>query len=241
MTIKLDNERLTKAQVCSILRIGYSTLGRWMRDGKIKFERDTTLSKFNCSVFFRRADLAEWMPCAGDSPGHPMLGELPPTSEGNLPSHPKRNAAPSLVGHYEEEPITEFGDDPIANARGWAEGTIKDSAGNANFGKELVDGSIVDKRSLIHDHPGLVSCGPSEVDRDCTSHMNQALVGTTGAGAGEGYLDSLERHRDVGSLSQAAYDRLTANARRARQSDQQRKQVVDVAVIRAAFRQGYSR
>jgi hypothetical protein len=270
MTIRLDNERLTKAQVCAILHIGYSTLGRWMRDGKIKFERDTTVTKFNCAVFFRLADLAEWMPCVTDSVthppapnlgAHPTLGELPPTSPpvpnlgtrpsrgdsplhpaaGDSPAHPKRNAAPSPVGHYEDEPIKEFGDDPIKNAKAWAVGTIKDSAGNATFGKELIDGSIVEKRSLIHDHPGLASCESMQPDRDTASHMDPALVGKIGPSGNDAYLNSLEYQRDHWGLSQESYDRLTANARRARQSEQHRKQVVDVAAIREAFRHGYSR
>jgi hypothetical protein len=118
MTIKIDPEKLTKAQVCAILHIGYSTLGKWMRNGKIKFTRDTEAGKFESAVFFSRADLAEFLPST--APSAP---------------EPKRNAPPGPVGHYEDDVSR---NEPATDKRTFAEkyrdGDATDSCGNTIHG-----------------------------------------------------------------------------------------------------------
>jgi hypothetical protein len=72
--------------------------------------------------------------------------------------------------------------------------------------------------------------------------MHPALIGTAGPDASTSYLNSLERQRDVGIITQAAYDALQANSLKARrQCEQTNKVYLDRAAISAAFRHGYSR
>src|SRR6202041_1596332 len=101
----------------------------------------------------------------------------------DVPLKNERTVAP-----MSPEPLTEFSDDAEQNRRAWAEGLLTDSSGNAAFGKEQPDGSITDQRSLIHNHPGIAGCKP--VRPSTTGHMNPALIGTTGPGAGAAYLNS---------------------------------------------------
>ena len=132
--IELNNERLTKKQVCTLLHCGYSTLGRMMREGKIKFTK-VAAKHFESSVFFRREDLAEFMPVtepvdksAGpgseDSPGCPAA----PASGTSGTSAPAPTPAP------ESRPESR-------DIRTWAEkhreNEVPDSCGNYLDGSNL--------------------------------------------------------------------------------------------------------
>jgi hypothetical protein len=230
MTIALNNERLTKKQVCSILQIGYSTLGRWMALGKIKFTREKA-EHFESAVFFRRADLAEFLPCVTESVTEPCASD-----SDAQPSASESEAQPPVWPSQSRAMAPESRD-----IRTWAEkykdGDAADSAGNFIHGANErwpTTGATLLGPVVEHTLP--------KVNRDTTSHMNPALVGTTGPHAGESYLNSLERQRDVGTISQATYDALTQNASKARrQCEQDQKKFLDKAAINAAFRHGYSR
>jgi Helix-turn-helix domain len=225
MTLLINPERLTKKQVCSILNIGYSTLGRWMREGKIKFSREQA-AKFESAVFFRRDDLAEFLPTVAESATHPKAPAAHPTaSRGDSPLHPE------VALPYQDEP------DRRDFAQKFRDGDECDSAGNYITGE-----------NPRYQSTGATLLGPvapytaPPVNRDTSSHMDPALVGRPGPSADECYLNSLERRRDLGIISQASYDALTSNASKARRlSGQQRKVYLDQAAIRAAFRHGFSR
>ena len=219
----MNNERLTKKQVCSLLKIGYSTLGRWMREGKIKFTREQAVGAFESAVFFRRADLAEFLPSA------PIVASI---------AAPVRNAAPSKVGHYEDEPAPRAQSRENADlsfAEAYKAGDATDSAGNK------IDGTNDRFRTK-----GIQSLlGPIEVEKPVvsgTSHMNPALVGGAGESGNTAYINSLEYHLKAGSITQEQYEEMqSASVKARRQCEQTNKTYLDKAAILAAFKHGYSR
>jgi hypothetical protein len=152
MTIALNNERLTKKQVCSILQIGYSTLGRWMRDGKIKFTRERAES-FESAVFFRRADLAEFLPSIPDT--HPTA---------SVPESPAQPTAPAPASPRPES----------RDIRTWAEkykdGDAADSCGNT-----------IDGANALWPQTGATLVGPvvrvEPGALDSCAHMDHRLLG----------------------------------------------------------------
>jgi excisionase family DNA binding protein len=208
------SDRLSKKEVCALLKIGYSTLGRWMRDGKIKFTREQA-KNFESAVFFRRDDLAEFL------------------------EQPTPAPAPAVVPAPIQAPAPKA---PAPDLRTWEEkyrdGDACDSCGNtidgANDLYPRTGASLLGPVEPVTVPP---------VNRDTASHMNPALVGYTGGpSANDCYLNSLEYQRDHWGLSQERYDELTANATKARkQCEQQQKVYLDRAAITAAFRHGYSR
>ncbi|HEY4842644.1 MAG TPA: helix-turn-helix domain-containing protein [Terriglobales bacterium] len=155
MPIKLDPERLTKKQVCSILQIGYSTLGKWMARGKIKFRREQA-DKFESAVFFRRADLAEFLPSASNSDAQPTAGLSPA-----VPTAP---AVPSTARPESRD------------IRTWAEkykdGDAADSAGNT-----------IDGANERWPTTGATLLGPvvrvEQAPLDPNGHMEPGLLGST--------------------------------------------------------------
>ncbi len=120
MTIDIDNERLTKKQTAALLGIGYSTLGKWMREGKIKFHK-VEAGRFESSVFFNRADLAEFLPSVTEPVTQPTAPSMP--DSGILPTAPSAKLA--------ERPESK-------DLRTWAEkfrdGDAPDSCGNYRDG-----------------------------------------------------------------------------------------------------------
>jgi hypothetical protein len=217
MTLELDNERLTKKQVCSILKIGYSTLGRWMREGRIKFQRDTTAGKFESAVFFRRDDLVAFLPPSS------VLGTEHPPAPAPQPQ-PKPVAAPQQDKRTWEEKFRD-GDAP-------------DSCGNYRDGE-----------NPRWPETGATLLGPAipqpatPANRDTTSHMNPALIGRTdGPSGNDVYLNSTEFSDRLNGRGSVTAKEFQSKATKTRpMSPQQRKQVVDINVIRAAFRNGFSR
>ncbi len=216
------SELLNKKDAMLLLGITASTLTRWMRSGKIKYTR-VEGERFAPAVFFTVDEITRLMPPSSDSE------ECPTAPPSNLLARP---TAPSCKQHERTE---------SRDTRTWAEkytdGDAPDSCGN-----------FVDGENRLYPSSGATLLGPVEpyndppVNRDTTSHMNPALVGRGGPDASAGYLDSLERARDIGTITAVQYATLTSNADKARrQCEQSRKQHVDIATIRAAFRQGFSR
>jgi hypothetical protein len=212
------SEKLTKKEVCALLHIGYSTLGRWMREGKIKFQRDTTAGKFEPAVFFKRDDLAAFLP-----PSSVLGTEHPPAP---APQQPKPTPAPK----------------ESRDIRSWAEkykdGDEPDSCGNYRDGynpRWPETGASLLGPVIPRDVP--------PINRDTTSHMNPHLVGRTdGPSGNDVYLNSTE-FSDLlhgrGSITAAEFQSKATKTRPI--SQQQRKQQVDINVIRNAFKLGFSR
>jgi hypothetical protein len=210
------NDKLTKKEVCALLRIGYSTLGRWMREARIKFERDTTAGKFESAVFFNRADIQHLIP------REPVI----PIGFAESVPAPKPVPKPTLTPQ-----------DKRTFAEKFRDGDEPDSCGN-----------FCDGANDLYPSSGATLLGPvvpyttPPVNRDTASHMDPALVGKVGPSGNDSYLNSPEFALARGSISQVQYDSLQATAQKARRmSQQQQKQVVDVNVIRDAFKFGFSR
>lgn len=203
---------MTKQQACELLHISESTLQRRLRAKKYTCTR--TGEGQYAPITFTFADLG--------------LTEPTPEPTADLASA-EPTAAPVVVPAVKPD------------TRTWEQrhrdGDAPDSCGNFLDGHN--DQFPSNGASLVG------PCYPREPippNRDTASHMDQALVGHIGPSANDGYLDSLERHRDVGNISQATYDSLAVTASKARRlSKQQEKQCVDIAVIREAFRFGFSR
>jgi hypothetical protein len=229
--IAIDRDRLTRKQVCAILEIGSSTLGAWMRKGKIKFTKDADGGQW-AKAYFRLDDIKQFIPAppVAESATHPTalytVKGLPyqDSPSGNLPERPSSGNLPE---HKDKRTFAEK----------FLDGDATDSVGNTVHGAN--DLWPTTGATLIGP---VTPYTPPPVNRDTTSHMDQNLVGRGGAGAGAGYLDSLERHRDIGNITAAQYDTLTGNAEKARrQCEQSKKEVLDRRAISEAFRHGYSR
>jgi excisionase family DNA binding protein len=213
------NDKLTKREAAALLGIGVSTLGRKMREGKIKFTK-VEAGRFESAVFFDRDDLAALLP-----------SEKQPTVP--LDPFPPVEAAPKPKPVPEAKPDT----------RTWAElhrdGVVPDSLGNY-LNEVNPDFPSSGCCSLIGPPGSVVPPEPKTLDT--TAHMVQALVTQPGPSANEQYINSLERHRDVGNITSDHYDSLIGSANKARRmSGQERKQCLDRAAILQAFRFGYSR
>ena len=77
------SDKLTKKEVCGILKISPATLGRLMLSGKIKFEK-VRAERFASAVFFDRADVEKLLP-SSEQPTAPA------------PPAPKPKLAPAPV------------------------------------------------------------------------------------------------------------------------------------------------
>lgn len=224
------SDKLTKHEVCQLLGIKYSTLGRWMREGKIAFERDPDwkAKRGECTVHFDRDEVQRLLTPVSTAKfaAHPPAQGLPPGSK-------PPTAHPEIPLPYQDEPKPDTRD----FAQRYRDGDETDSLGNEIGGYN--ENFPTTGSTLLGP---IVPYTPPPVNRDTASHMSPALVGKVGPSANNRYLDSLERQRDTGAISQACYDSLTETASKAnRMSTQQRKVYVDRAAIMDAFRHGFSR
>ena len=91
------SDKLTKKEVCGILKISPATLGRLMLSGKIKFEK-VRAERFASAVFFDRADVEKLLP-SSEQPTAPA----PPAR--NLSSH-RHRSNPRTIAHGQKNSRT---------------------------------------------------------------------------------------------------------------------------------------
>jgi hypothetical protein len=217
-------ELITKRQARVILDIGMSTLGLWVRQGKLKVQKREE-GKFG-AIYFDRAEVL----ALRDSrlpKAEPVVLPEPASYSDARPPVPE----PDLPG---------FTNDGEKNQQAWHEGKVADSFGNKAYGNERPDGSISDPRSAIHGNPMIVEC---QMPPRCatTEHMDPALVGDVSVpSANDSYLNSPEYALKTERINQTMYDNLTKGVSRP-VADQRRKQIQDRLAIASAFRFGYSR
>jgi len=166
---------LTKQQACELLHISSTTLWRRCKAGVYKFTKAP--GQFG-ELTFTHADLG-----LDDGRSSPIFPEVrvtpagrgtlsvprgsqsdPRVPESGTPAvEPKRNAAPSKVGHYEDEPQ----DRAFADA--YLAGEVADSAGNK------IDGTNVRYSQSQSLTANRVEDG-APVSRTGTAHMDQRLL-----------------------------------------------------------------
>jgi hypothetical protein len=168
-------------------------------------------------------------PCfSGEMTSRPSCHH-PNSSRHQAPPLPAPAAAPE-PSHPESKDIRTW-------AERYSDGDAPDSCGNYRDGAN--DRYPETGASLLGPVPRDVMPEPKP---SCTAHMNQKLLPKLGGDASTQYLNSLERQRDIGTISQATYDELTSAASKARRmSGQDHKIYLDRAAIKAAYRHGYSR
>jgi hypothetical protein len=220
------SEKLSKKQVCRLLGIGYSTLGTWMREGKIKFERDTTAGKFESAVWFDKEEAAKFLPSVTDSvihPSAPKLGELLPAPARPAPAKESRDI------------------------RTWAEkykdGDAADSCGNR------IDGTnerfITEGTQTLLGPTSAIDHGPPV---DTQAHMDNRLLGThdtlgnpvsAPTPVAAGYTRSGSALAD--GLSQEAYDAMLQGWRRSGGGRSMSEQELAIRRSREAINRSFPR
>jgi hypothetical protein len=227
------SQLISKKEAMALLNISASTLSRWMMSAKVRFTR-TESGRFESSVWFDVDDLAQFLPTP-----EPLAPAAPPElyTASDLPYQDTPVKNDRSCSPMPPEPMREFGDDPVANLRAWLEGLLADSSGNYNYGRETPDGSVTDQRSLIYGSPSIAGCRP--VKLGTADHMDQALVGSTGPGAGAAYINSPEYALLCGHISQTTYDQVATKPEN--MSSQDQKIFVDRGAMLEGFKHGYSR
>ena len=216
-------ELISKRQARVILGSGMSTLGLWVRQGKLKVQKRDE-GKFG-AIYFDRAEVLALRDSRVTKPEPEVLPEPCP----QLEQRPMQE--PDLPG---------FTDDAEKNQQAWREGKIADSFGNKLYGNERPDGSISDHRSAIHGNPMIAGC-QMPPRRATTEHMDPALVGDVSVpSANDNYLNSPDYALKSGRMTREQYDNLTKGVSRP-VADQRRKQIQDRRAIASAFLHGFSR
>jgi hypothetical protein len=213
-------DAIGKAEAMRLLGIAPATMTRWVKSGKLKCERSGA-GKFD-PVFFERADVMAFVPIL------PTIG-FAQASVSKLLTHspePKRNPAPSKVGHYEDEPTF---------AEQYKAGDATDSCGNTIYGAN--DQWPMTGATLL----GPVVPVVRPPAPGCFDHMDPALLGGNGIGAdGQPIFDAASDNHPM-NAALIAQGKLQPTSQSRKVSTQQQKEANDIALIRSAWRRGESR
>jgi hypothetical protein len=210
-----------KAEAMRLLGIAPATMSRLMKSGELKCER-TGPGKFD-PILFERAHVMTLRDARflDKSPvAQPTPPATPPTPA------PKRNAAPSKVGHYEDEPT--FVEAYIA-------GDATDSCGNTIYGGNeqwpqtgaTLLGPVV---------PVVRPPAPGPF-----AHMDDALLGGRGTGVDGAPIFDASSDNTPMNAALIAQGKLQPTAPAKKASTQQQKEANDILAIRSAWRRGESR
>jgi hypothetical protein len=207
-----------KAEAMRLLDIAPATMTRILKSGALKYER-TGPGKFD-PILFERADVMALQPAR-------FLAKSPAAKQPTPAPEPKRNPAPSKVGHYEDAEPT-FAEQYIA-------GDATDSCGNTIYGAN--DQWPMTGATLLGPVvPVVRPPAPGPFD-----HMDPALLGGNGIGAdGQPIFDAASDNHPM-NAALIAQGKLQPTAQGRKVSTQQQKEANDIALIRSAWRRGESR
>jgi hypothetical protein len=206
-----------KAEAMRLLDIAAASMTRFLKNGTLKCER-TGPGKFD-PILFERADVMALQSAR-------FLAKSPAAKQPTPAPEPKRNPAPSKVGHYEDEPT--FAEQYIA-------GDATDSCGNTIHGAN--DQWPMTGATLL----GPVVPVVRPPAPGCFDHMDEALLGGRGTGVdGHPIFDAASDNHPM-NAALIAQGKLQPTAQVKKISTQQQKEANDIALIRSAWRRGESR